>query len=249
MTTSMEPMNTVSEILNMLYKDGYTVNFNLKDNCLVCSKTALQIHPQDFVVDKHYRFEGSSDPADEAIVYAISSEKNNIKGTLVNGYGISSEREGGLMIAALSEKASNTAANNPASAIKIKYNESTPQRPEGTRPLNAPMIVMDLNAFKEQIKQEESYKDSDRNSITIFKSDSLRIVMMAFHQGAEMKRHTAPGIITLQVLEGKIIFNTTDQSELLGVGQMLTLHEGIAHSLVADEDAVVLLTLATTITS
>jgi len=39
-------------------------------------------------VDKVYRFEGDSDPADEATVYAISSPKYGIKGTLVNGSGI-----------------------------------------------------------------------------------------------------------------------------------------------------------------
>lgn len=39
----------------------------------------------EFVVDKHYRFEGLSDATDEAIVYAISSTKVNIKATLENG--------------------------------------------------------------------------------------------------------------------------------------------------------------------
>ncbi|HEX8545903.1 MAG TPA: cupin domain-containing protein [Cytophagaceae bacterium] len=237
-------MSTVSEILNILYKEGYTINFNLQDNCLVCSQTALQINSLDFVVDKHYRLESASDMADEAIIYAISSIKHNIKGTLVNGYGSSSAGPSDQMIEALREKTPHTIANQTESETEIKYNEATPQRPEGTRPLDAPMIAMDLEAFKDQIKREESYKDSDRNSITIFKSDTMRIVMMAFHEGAEMKRHTAPGTISLQVLEGKIIFNTADQSELLGKGNMITLHEGIPHSFVADEDAVILLTLA-----
>jgi hypothetical protein len=38
-----------------------------------------------------YRFEGESDPSDEAILYAISSEKHGLKGLLVNGYGVSSD--------------------------------------------------------------------------------------------------------------------------------------------------------------
>lgn len=240
----MEPMNTVSEVLNMLQKEGYTVNFNLKENCLVCSATAVQILPQDFIVDKHYRFEGPSDPADEAIVYAISSSKHSMKGVLVNGYGISSERTTDAMLEALTEKVRQGNTDNMELENKIKYNDATPQRPEGTRPIDAPMIVMDLNGFREQIKKEESFKDSDRNSITIFKSDTLRIVMIAFRKNAEMKKHTAPGTISVQVLEGKIIFNTADQAELLSEGQMITLHEGIPHSLVADEDAVILLTLA-----
>lgn len=87
----MDTMTTVSQVLNQLKKDGYTVDFNLDNNCIVCQENALKLFPEDFVVDKFYRFEGESDPADEAVVYAISSEKNDIKGTLVNGFGIYSD--------------------------------------------------------------------------------------------------------------------------------------------------------------
>ena len=54
----------------------------------------------EFVIDKYYRFEGISDPVDEAVVYAISSPAYNIKGVLVNGYVISSERIADEMIQA-----------------------------------------------------------------------------------------------------------------------------------------------------
>lgn len=97
----MNTMTTVSEVLNKLKSEGYTVDFNLKENCLVCQGNELEIHPDDFVVDRHFRFEGLSDPGDEAIVYAISSAKHNIKGALVNGYGISSDPMGDRMIKAL----------------------------------------------------------------------------------------------------------------------------------------------------
>lgn len=100
----MEPMTTVSEVINHLKKEGYIIDFNLKENCLECSGTHLQVHPEDFVIDKHYRFEGISDPADEAVVYAISSPKYDLKGILVNGYGPSSDPLTDQMIAALREK-------------------------------------------------------------------------------------------------------------------------------------------------
>lgn len=99
----MEPMTTVSEVLNVLKNRGYTVDFNLNNNCLVCNGSTLQIHPEEFVVDKHYRFEGLSDPGDEAIIYAISSEKHNVKGTLINGYGMYSEPLTDEMAKALTE--------------------------------------------------------------------------------------------------------------------------------------------------
>ncbi len=99
----MNIMTTLSEITNLLKERGYTIDFNLKQNCLECGGNLLKIFPGEFVVDKHYRFEGPSDPGDEAIVYAISSPKYNLKGVLVNGYGISSDGITGEMIKALDE--------------------------------------------------------------------------------------------------------------------------------------------------
>ncbi|HEK20719.1 phosphoribosylpyrophosphate synthetase [Mucilaginibacter sp. 44-25] len=100
----MTPMTTVSEVINNLREKGYTEDFNLHENCLRCAGNQLQLHPEDFVVDKHYRFEGDSNPDDEAIVYAISSDKYNMKGVLVNGYGISADPVADEMIKALAEK-------------------------------------------------------------------------------------------------------------------------------------------------
>lgn len=83
-----ENYGTVSETINALKKEGYTLDFNIKDDCLVCHKTYTVLSPDDFEIDKVFRFEGVSNPDDEAIVYAISSQNLKTKGTLVNGYGI-----------------------------------------------------------------------------------------------------------------------------------------------------------------
>jgi quercetin dioxygenase-like cupin family protein len=236
----MDTMTTVSEVLNALKSEGYTVDFNLDDNCLVCHSNALKIHPDDFTVDKHYRFEGMSDPEDEAIVYAISSSKHNIKGTLVDGYGTSSDANSFAMINALKDKSSNAKSN----AIVVKANDATALRPEGERELDAPMITMDLPRLMTQIKEEQAYKTGDRTAITIFKSTGMRIVLVALHKGTEMKTHTAPGVISVQVLEGEITFSTEQTSADTSAGQMLALHAGIPHSVKAKEDSIFLLTLS-----
>lgn len=129
--------------------------------------------------------------------------------------------------------------------MKQKSNEATPQRPEGDRLLDASMVTIDLVAFAEQIKNEPSWKDSDRNAITVYKTNGLRIVLIALHAGAEMPKHTADGIISLQVLEGQIKFTTDKESVELGKGQMLALHERIPHSVMALQETVFLLTLTT----
>ncbi|MCE7063614.1 cupin domain-containing protein [Dyadobacter sp. CY343] len=243
----MNTMTTVSEVLNELRLRGYTVDFNLDDNCLICHSNSLKIHPQDFVVDKHYRFEGMSDPSDEAIVYAISSPKHDIKGTLVNGYGISSDNITDDLIKALNEKPPVKHLEQLPDSTPTKSNEATPLRPEGERELDAPMVTMDLNLLKAQIKQEDSYKNGDRNAITIFKTGGMRLVLIALHKGAEMKTHTAPGIISVQVLEGHITFTTEQKTAERSAGQMLALHAGIAHKVFANAESLFLLTISSRI--
>jgi hypothetical protein len=87
----MQEMATVTEVINALRRDGYAEDFNLQKNCLVCRDGGYSVLHNEFVIDKVYRFEGDSDPADEATVYAISSPKYGIKGVLVNGGGIYSD--------------------------------------------------------------------------------------------------------------------------------------------------------------
>ena len=131
--------------------------------------------------------------------------------------------------------------------MEDKSNDPTPQRPEpeAGRPLDAPLLVFDLPALLAQVRQEPAYRTSDRNSLTVFKTDGMRIVLLALHAGAELKTHTAPGIISVQVLEGRLMFLTAEQATELAQGQLLTLHAGIPHSVTAVTEAVFLLTLAT----
>lgn len=86
---SFEP--TLSDTMNNLRKQGYTADFNLATDCIECRENMIKMFADDFKVDKFFRFEGMTDPADETILYAISSDKFNMKGLLVNGYGIYSD--------------------------------------------------------------------------------------------------------------------------------------------------------------
>jgi hypothetical protein len=80
--------DTLSEAVNGLKKRGFVTDFNLEENCLVCHGDKFDI--TDFEIVELHRFEGNTDPSDEAIVYAIESVKGT-KGILVSGYGISAE--------------------------------------------------------------------------------------------------------------------------------------------------------------
>lgn len=82
---------TLSETINGLKEEGYTLDFNIRHDRIVCDHSNTVLSPDDFEIDAVFRFEGATDPDDEAVLYAISSPKTSAKGLLVNGYGISSD--------------------------------------------------------------------------------------------------------------------------------------------------------------
>lgn len=69
---------------------GYILDFKKEPDCLYCYVLDLWIAPEEFNVDEFYRFEENSDPGDSSVLYLISSY-TGIKGTLVDGYGVSAE--------------------------------------------------------------------------------------------------------------------------------------------------------------
>ena len=128
--------------------------------------------------------------------------------------------------------------------MEVKYNDPTDLRPEGKRILDAPLVRMNIPEFIDQLKSEQPWKTSAKNAMTIYKNDSMRIVLIALHKDAVLKKHTAEGNISVQVMEGEIKFNTDADSVTLEKGGMVALHNGLAHSVEAVKESVFLLTLA-----
>ncbi len=126
---------------------------------------------------------------------------------------------------------------------EVKFNNPTNLRPEGERILNAPLVHMDLKEFAKMIKSEKAWKEKDRNSMTVYKSDGMRMVLIALHRNAVLERHTANGVISVQVLDGEINFSTDDQTVNLKEGQAIALHQMIPHEVTAIKESVFLLTL------
>jgi hypothetical protein len=91
----MYTYDTVSAAVNGLRQRGYTMDFNLSENCLICNDD--KFHVEDFEIVEFHRFEGNSDPADEAAVYAVEGNAGQ-KGILVTGYGLSAEGMGSDMV-------------------------------------------------------------------------------------------------------------------------------------------------------
>ena len=79
---------TLSQTINGLKKEGYTLDFNLQKDRIICHADGVTLSADDFKIDAVFRYEGESNPDDESIVYAISSTNGNAKGILINAFGI-----------------------------------------------------------------------------------------------------------------------------------------------------------------
>ncbi len=79
---------TLVYALEGLKERGYTVNFNIAFDKLMCSDNKICLNPDEFDIVEVHRFEGDSNPDDEDVVYAIESKDNSIKGVITSAFGM-----------------------------------------------------------------------------------------------------------------------------------------------------------------
>lgn len=87
----MESYDSLVMAISALKAQGYTVDFNLERDRILCGEGKYNLEPSEFEIDKSFRFDVDEDPSDQSVLYAISSHNHQVKGLLVNGYGIYSD--------------------------------------------------------------------------------------------------------------------------------------------------------------
>jgi hypothetical protein len=86
-------MTTLSQVITKVENNGYTEDFKVNDNGKMCSPNSdKEYTPDDLIIDKVYRFEGESDPADMAVLYAITAN-DGLKGKLIDAFGTYESRK------------------------------------------------------------------------------------------------------------------------------------------------------------
>ena len=87
---------TVSKALQELNDKGFTTDFNLEED-------RIKNSADDFEIEHIYRYEGESDPGDEATVYGIKA-KTGEKGVFVVSPGAYSENSAAKVLLDMSIK-------------------------------------------------------------------------------------------------------------------------------------------------
>jgi hypothetical protein len=107
--------DTVTEAVTELEDAGYTSPFLQRGAELVCLACGTP-HPLLVgVVDAFYRFEGPSDPGDEAIVLGVRCGECGARGTLVSAFGPDADPDAFEHLARISAEAAGRRLTPPSS--------------------------------------------------------------------------------------------------------------------------------------
>ncbi|MBU2913194.1 MULTISPECIES: phosphoribosylpyrophosphate synthetase [Reichenbachiella] len=83
--------DTLSEAMNALTKDGFTEDFKAGKEHIVGLYSKNEYHPSQLKIIKSFRFEGMTNPSDQANLYAIIADDQS-KGTLTLSYSAESDQ-------------------------------------------------------------------------------------------------------------------------------------------------------------
>lgn len=83
--------DTLSEAQLALSARGYSKSFKMEGEKLKSMEDENFLAPEDLTIIEYHRFEGSSDPNDMAVIYAIETKKGE-KGIIIDAYGADGSR-------------------------------------------------------------------------------------------------------------------------------------------------------------
>lgn len=98
----MYSYDTIVDGINGLKQRGYTIDFNIEFDKIICSERVHSLTPADFEITEMYRFEGNSDPSDEDVLYAVESRDGKLKGIITSAFGMYADATSTEMLSKLS---------------------------------------------------------------------------------------------------------------------------------------------------
>lgn len=101
----MPKPDTVTEAVAFLVSEGYVDDFRLCAEGIIASRSDATHPVATAAVDYTFRFEGLSDPGDEAIVLGVHCVGWGRKGIIVSAYGPDAEPETAALLVALARMA------------------------------------------------------------------------------------------------------------------------------------------------
>jgi quercetin dioxygenase-like cupin family protein len=110
--------------------------------------------------------------------------------------------------------------------------------------MTQPVDVIDLHALARELMEKARSEHAGRAGRTLpHPVDGLRQTLIALRAGAELGEHESPGPASLMVIRGRVRLLAGDETVQLATHHVSPIPDR-RHSLHADEDSVVLLSVA-----
>jgi quercetin dioxygenase-like cupin family protein len=103
--------------------------------------------------------------------------------------------------------------------------------------------AFDLEEVLRELRAEPHPGKDGHRQITLFQRPPVTQVLFSFTAGGELREHSAPGLVTIHVLEGRLEVHADGEDHSLPGGNMLVLNPGVPHDVRAPETSAMLLTV------
>lgn len=122
--------------------------------------------------------------------------------------------------------------------------DATSNRPDGERKIDSPVLLINIPDLIKQIKDEKAWGENDRNAITVYKTDKMRIILIALHKDAVMQTDQPENVFSLHVLKGKVNVATNYATTEVDTDMIIAIHAKVSYTISALKKSIFLLTIA-----
>jgi hypothetical protein len=105
------------------------------------------------------------------------------------------------------------------------------------------LSIIEIGAEGVALRGEPEWTDGDRNSRTLFKADTLRVVLTALRAGGVMRNEDPDEAVAIQPLQGEIAVHVGSQGIPARNGQLICVGDGEPWEVRASVDSLFLLTV------
>lgn len=119
-------------------------------------------------------------------------------------------------------------------------------RPDRPQPIA--LNRYDLAGQLARLRSEAPLREHGRDALTLVRDPGFTLLLVALKAGSGLPDHTAPGPISVLVLDGRVAFTSQGERLELGPHELVTLPARVPHEVMALEDSAILITIAVPVT-
>src|SRR3954453_15253624 len=124
------------------------------------------------------------------------------------------------------------------------YGSTSGTDARGSRPLIEDLMVFSLSAEVESLREEDQYRNGDRNSATLAKEVDFRVLLSVLRPGATLDEQDGDARASLQLLDGSATLAVDGQESDLDAADVAVIDSGRPWLFRATSECALLLTLA-----